>query len=117
MRSIVSSSTGGNVVRKIPTGPNLMNAVTRSASSSSGPRPFAQRGTWTDGRSPWTGRSAVRSAIASLADREHARPPELGELALVCVEHEGARVLVAELDDRALALAHRHDRSEERRVG
>ena len=35
-------------------------------------------------------------------------PAELGELALVRVEHERARMLVGELQDRPLALRQRH---------
>ena len=66
--------------------------------------------------------SRGRSQTASItSDLEEAHPAELGELGLVRVEHELARVREAQLEDPALALALHHRVGElgrlERRAG
>src|SRR5688572_17316156 len=92
--SMVSSSTGGKEPRSTPRGPVLRSVKTRRTRRASGATPMTQVG-------------SLRSDIGRL-DLEDPRPPELCELALVRVEHVGPRVLVRELEDRALPLPQRH---------
>src|SRR5690606_32424398 len=109
MRSIVSSSTGGNACRKTPAGPRRRNATTAAASKMSGATPLTQIGSGAARRSPRpTATCARASGIGVLAHVQDAHPAELRELALVRVEHERPRMMVRELEHRALALAE-HD--------
>src|SRR5215204_5815883 len=95
-RAMVSRSTGGMPAgRSRSAGSRRTIAAISSASSSSG------TATQTQSR-----RSRVTTHLHGL---EHAHPSELGELALVCMEHELAGIAEAGLQDRALALA-QHDR-------
>src|SRR5688500_4255028 len=76
-------------------------------------RPALTRPTGSQGAggstSPAESAGGVRTlCIQHLAHIERARPAQLGKLALVCVEHERARMLVPELDNAALALAQCH---------
>src|SRR5829696_8691476 len=123
MRSMESSSTGGKLLRKTPTGPKRRKPPTSRASSSSGPAAFSQGETpplWerSGGGAAGPAGGGVRGAAGGgvqgasgtgpSLDVEHARPPELGELALVRVEHVLPRVLEGELQHRPLALAEHH---------
>src|SRR5687768_18361313 len=110
---MVSSSTGGKACWKTPMGPAVMKSVTSAATRTSGPSASAQRGSARRGGGGGTG-SARRAAGGSrsagsdtrrLLDVEDSGPPELGELALVRVEHERTGVLVGELEHRPLSLS------------
>src|SRR5690606_12198163 len=109
MRSIVRSSTGGKACRKTPTGPRRRNATTAAASRMSGATPLTQVGSGAARRSPRPTTACARASdIGTLAHIQDAHPAQLRELALVRVEHERPRVIVRELEHRALALAE-HD--------
>src|SRR5687767_3137242 len=128
-RWMVSSSTGGKAARKTPTGPKRRNTATRMPSSTSGRIPINQIGTadvpWTT-TGPCGRRSSIDSpldfsrgstgpgfsltSLAALRNRalphlEDPHPSELGELALVGVEHELTGEVEGELEAAALALA------------
>src|SRR5687768_3976436 len=116
IRSIVNSSTGGNACWKTPIGPAFRKSATTATSSTSGPTPSTQRGSPPRGAGR-AGRGAGASAGGSrragsdtrrLLHVEDPCPSELGELALVRVEHEGAGMLVHELEHRSLALRQCH---------
>src|SRR3712207_3416655 len=117
IRSRVSSSTGGKAARKTPTGPKRRKARTSAASNTRRAKPLNQ-----SGRPLWRGGSGARggaggsrpgaggvlsSGMGRLLHQEHAAPAQLGELALVGVEHEGAGMLVGKLEHRALTLGQR----------
>src|SRR5215207_8154595 len=92
-RWTLRSSMGGRSVRSTP-------APFKTMKASSTPRPRS-------GTSPRSTQPGPRSffPISLLLHLEEAHPAELGELAHVGVEHEGAREVVAELHDPALPLA------------
>src|SRR5688500_14497949 len=103
-RSMVSSSTGGNAWRSTPMGPKRRNTATRMASRTSGARALSQveprrRGGSAEGESSRFSASALR--ILLLRDHEHTHPAQLGELALMRVEHVFARILERHLENRA----------------
>src|SRR5690606_37634445 len=85
------------------------NAATAPASRMSGAMPLTHAGSAAARRSPRAPMArASASDIGPLAYVQDAHPAELRELALVRVEHELPRVVVRELEHRALPLAE-HD--------
>src|SRR5215210_4886434 len=92
-RPTVRSSTGGASLRPTPTPLARINA-------SNTPRPRS-------GKRPRSTQAGPRSSrpIPLLLYLEYTHPAELGELADMGVEHERARVTVAELQDPAFPLA------------
>src|SRR5688500_10035272 len=115
IRSTVSCSTGGKLWRNTPTGPTRKNTATNAASRMSGASPLNQSGRLeprsgtVDGAEMSVGVASGRIGRSSLdmgrLDQENAAPPQLGELALVGVEHERTGVFVGELQNGALTLA------------
>src|SRR5215207_6799451 len=99
-RSTTSRSTGGAPSGcTSPSGPDRISTKSRPASSTSGIAATSHTrlaGGWV---------TTVSGITAWSARFEKAHPAKLGELALVGVEHELARIPEPRLDDRALALA------------
>src|SRR5690606_5425348 len=109
MRSMVSSSTGGNARWKTPAGPTRRNATTAAASRTSGAMPFTHVGSVAARRSPRPATTRTgASDIEVLPDIEDPHPARFRELALVRVEHERPRMPVRDLEPRALALTEHH---------
>ena len=107
-RVMASRSTGGSAwPRAAPDGPPPTMSASSAPSSTSGTS--ASAAVSQGERDVATGASApmIRTHDALLRP-EQAHPPELGELALVRVEHEIARIAERRLENRALALAQHH---------
>src|SRR5688572_19510875 len=90
-RENASSSTAGASPRTVSAGFEATIHASKPASSTSGSNANSQ--------------DLVAFAGIALDRLEHAHPAELGELALVGVEHETTGVAESGLEDRALALA------------
>src|SRR6266545_5408442 len=94
-REIVSRSTGGIAAgRSVSPGWSLTIAMMSRARSTSGTAAQNQ--------------TAGLRCTACLHGFEHAHPTQLGELALVCVEHELSRVAEAGFEHGAFSLAEHH---------
>src|SRR5688572_790268 len=113
IRSTVSSSTGGKLWRNTPAGPVRRNTATRMASRTRGASPLNQSGIPVVDEVSILGSDFRTSGILSSGigrpHQEDSAPTQFGELALVGVEHEWARMLVGELEDSPLPLTEGHD--------
>src|SRR4029079_4361221 len=83
-------------------------SATKAASRISGPNPNSQRGSACGRFVAASAEGGASSSGMERLDQEDSAPSQLGELALVRVEHEGAGVLVGELEHGALALRQRY---------
>src|SRR5262245_35006270 len=103
MRSMVSSSMGGQPAWSCYSGSKVLSANRSPESRTSGSTTSTAVGTPRAGfaTDSAAGRTLTGLAIGHL---EEAHPPELRELALVGVEHEPARELETHLQHRALSL-------------
>src|SRR5688572_26186478 len=100
-RSMESRSTGGTAPpRRRSPGLVFTTTATSTARSASGARAASHK----RGADHW-----ISGVTAHLYGFEQAHPAQLGELALVRMEHELSRISESCLDDGALALAE-HDR-------
>src|SRR5687767_253079 len=98
-RSITSRSTGGTPsCWTTPAAPDRIRMKSKPARSARGTTANIQT------RASGTGSVTASCVTADPARFEQAHPPELGEFALMGVEHEAARIAEARLENGALAL-------------